>query len=311
MTINDQITPGSTYSFEITETDVSKRLDQYIASIFTAYSRSFFKQLIDGGHVAINGKQSKTGYKLRQGDRVEIIFPSLPEAKMSLAAFEEQFKVTVIASEPDFLIISKPAGLIVHKPNKNSIETTLVDWLLACYAELKYVGIPDRPGIIHRLDKDTSGLLIIPRTQEAFGLFGELFSTRKIDKIYWAIVKGHPDQSGIIDLSIGRDPVRKNRMTHLPKNGIKRDALTSYRVLQYFQDYSLIEVRIMTGRTHQIRVHCAAIGHPVLGDIVYGEQSLLIKRQALHAKQIAFIFKDKTYSFDSQIPADMQKLLTI
>jgi len=310
MVITDRINPGETRCIVVDEQCVGRRLDQCVSEIFTSYTRSFFKNLIDSEHITVNDVPAKAGYKVRLGDTICITLPKLSDAKMSLAAFEEQFKITVVASEPDFLIVSKPAGLMVHKPNEFSTDITLVDWLLSCYAELKHVGTQDRPGIIHRLDKNTSGLLIIPRTQESFGLFGELFRTRKIDKIYWVIVKGHPNQSGTIDLPIGRDPVHKHRMIHLPKSGIKRDAFTSYRVLKYFKYYTLIEVKIMTGRTHQIRVHCAAIGHPVIGDTVYGEPSLLINRQAMHAKQIAFIFKNKAYSFDSDIPADMQKLLT-
>ena len=309
MVINDQVKPGSRVDLEVSDQDVSKRLDLFLAQSFVLYSRSFFKRLIDDGAVLINMRASKSGYILRAGDRVQITFPELPKPGLSLDAFDKRFAVTLVAQEPDFLIICKPAGLMVHKPAKLSKDVTLVDWLLASYADLKHVGIEDRPGIIHRLDKDTSGLLIIPRTNEAFGLFGTLFRSRKIDKIYWAVVKGHPDKSGVIDFPIGRDPVHKCRMIHMPGSGPSREALTSFQVLNYYQEYSLVEVRLVTGRTHQIRVHFAAIGHPVLGDVVYGVKSPLIDRQALHAKKIAFCYKDKLYEFDFPIATDIQKLI--
>jgi len=309
MVINEQVGPGKKFSFTVQEGGgAQQRLDVYLSSIFVRYSRSFLKRLIDDGLVFVDDKKVKGGHLLKAGEVISITFPSLPEAK-NLKAFDKDVGVEVIAQEPDFLIIYKPAGLIVHKPNKYSQELTLVDWLLASYKELSSVGVEDRPGIVHRLDKDTSGLLIIPRNNEAHGIFGDLFRAHKVSKVYWAVVKGHPDRSGTIDFSIGRDPVHKNRMTHLPKSGLARDALTHYKVLSYYPDYSLVEVRLITGRTHQIRVHFAAIGHPLIGDIVYGQPSKLIGRQALDAKKISFQYKGNNYLFDSQVPEDMQKLI--
>lgn len=310
MVINEHIAPGRQITLEVSGDDSGKRVDVFLAQILLLYSRSFFKNLIDDGHVTINQRCAKSGWVLKAGDVIQVVFPELSAPTIDLHAFDDRLGVSIVAQEADFLIVCKPAGLMVHKPNEHSADLTLVDWLVASYGELKQVGIADRPGIIHRLDKDTSGLLIIPRTNEAFKLFGELFRTRKIDKLYWALVQKHPDRCGTIEFPIGRDPVHKHRMAHLPKSGVSRQAFTSYKVLEYYQDYSLVEVRIVTGRTHQIRVHFAAIGHSVLGDTVYGEPSLLISRQALHAKHIAFTYKGKRYEFDSPVAADMQKLIT-
>jgi len=311
MVINEQVASGNPIAIDVLADDVGCRLDVFLARTFVRYSRSFFKKLIDSGSVLVNQQIAKSGYILRLHDCIMVTFPSLPQATFTLDTFEKDFHVEVVARDQDFLIVNKPAGLMVHKPNDFSSDVTLVDWLLASYAELKHVGIADRPGIIHRLDKDTSGLLVIPLNNESFGLFGSLFRSRKVNKLYWALVDGHPDKCGVIDFPIGRDPHHKHRMTHFPKNGVSRDALTSYRVLAYYPKYTLVEVRIVTGRTHQIRVHFAAIGHPVLGDAVYGSQSPAINRQALHAKKISFIYKTQRHEFECAVAADMQALIDV
>jgi len=308
MAVKKQVAPGSGFVFTINEENALQRLDIYLASQFERYSRSFFKRLIGEGLILVDSKRVKAGHLLQVGEVVSVTFPRLPEFK-ELKAFDKDVGVKVVAEEPDFLIVYKPAGLIVHKPSEYSEDVTLVDWLLASYKELVFVGVEDRPGIVHRLDKDTSGLLIIPRNSESHKVFGDLFRARAIKKVYWALVKGHSDRSGTIDFPIGRDPVHKHCMIHLPSKGKSREALTHYKVLAYYPDYSLVEVHLVTGRTHQIRVHFAALGHPVLGDSIYGESSKLISRQALHAKQLSFTYKGKPYSFDYKVPEDMQRLI--
>ncbi len=308
MEITEQVAPGSFYQFTVMLGDSEKRLDHFLSAVFNRYTRSFFKRLLDDGKIFVNEKKVKAGYLLREGDCISVTFPTLPDPK-DLKPFDDSFGVKIVAEEPDFLIVYKPAGLIVHKPNYYSEDFTLVDWLIASYKDIAQVGVEDRPGIVHRLDKDTSGLLIIPRTNEAHNIFSGMFHDRKIEKTYWAIVKGHPDREGTIDYQIGRDPVHKHKMKHFVQHPGAREALTHYKVLAYYKNYTLVEVRLITGRTHQIRVHFSALGHPVWGDSVYSKKALDIGRQALHAKKISFTYKGKTYEYDQPVPEDMQKLL--
>lgn len=306
--IKGQIEPGSTFDLVVEDVNASKRLDIFLSEAFERYSRSFFKQLIADGNVLVNDKVVKASCSLKSNDRVHIFFRQLPEPA-EIKAFDTQLGVRIIAQHADFLVVFKPAGLMVHKPHERATDITLVDWLLAAYPDLRIVGVADRPAIIHRLDKDTSGLLLIPRTNYAHMVFGQLFRSRKIEKTYLALVKGHPERQGSIDFAIGRDPVHKHKMIHLPAAGKARQALTHYRVLAYYPSYSLVEVRIVTGRTHQIRVHFAAIGHSVLGDSVYGQVSPLIGRQALHAYRLAFEYDGELFSYECPVPADMQQLI--
>lgn len=308
MVIQEQIEPSSRFELVVEAEAVNKRLDLFLSEIFVRYSRSFFKRLIVDGQVLVNGTSAKASCALKIGDRVVVSFPRMPEP-IELKAFDVGLGVRVIAEQPDYLVVFKPTGLVVHKPHAYATDVTLVDWLVASYPDLRAVGVSGRPGIIHRLDKDTSGLLIIPRTNYAHVVFGKLFRLHQIEKTYLALVKGHPDRQGTIAFPIGRDPVHKHKMKHLPSSGKVRHALTHYRVLAYYPEYSLLEVRIVTGRTHQIRVHCAAIGHSVLGDALYGEPSALIGRQALHAQRISFEYDGIPVSYECPVPIDMQQLI--
>ncbi len=308
MVIKKQVEPGSSFTFNVTALEHNMRLDTFLSNLFTRYSRSFFKRLVDEGLVQVNGQNTKAGYELHDGYVVTITFPRLPDPQ-ELKAFDADVGVKIVAQHDDFIVVYKPAGLMVHKPNDFCADITLVDWLTASFPELAQVGIENRPGIVHRLDKDTSGLLIIPRNNYAHALIGNLFRERKIQKTYWALVEGHPPKDGLIDLPIGRDPVHKHRMIHLPRHGHAREALTHYQARAYYERYTLLQVNLVTGRTHQIRVHCAAIGHPVVGDTTYGTTSPLIARQALHAKHIAFTYHDIPYVFDWPVPQDMQTLI--
>lgn len=312
----DQIQPNSYFSFSVNESDTHTRLDVYIAQQFSQYSRSFFKHLIAQGWVKINNiVTNKQGNLLKTGDIVTIQFP--PKRTIDPTTIKQiDFGIHTLYEHEHFLIISKPAGLLVHPPSANCTEATLVDWLVANYSEIRTVGYPDRPGIIHRLDKDTSGIIIIPRTNYAHTIFGQLFKDRTIRKKYYALVEGHPEKKGSIDLPIGRDPIARTKMKAFsPDEQLSystkkiRSATTHYNVVEYFDDYSLIEAKPITGRTHQIRVHCAVIGHPIVGDTVYGKKSSLIKRQALHAQELSFTFDNKDYLFSSNRPDDFKNAL--
>jgi 23S rRNA pseudouridine1911/1915/1917 synthase len=190
---------------------------------------------------------------------------------------------------------------------------SLADWLIHNIDDIAHVGSVDRPGIIHRLDKLTSGLMVIPRTMYAYNLFGIMFRERTIQKTYYALVTGHPPKEGTIDLHIGRDPVQRNKMTtyrSLAQAETKaRHAITHYTVEQYFENAALVRVTLETGRTHQIRVHFAAIGYPIIGDILYGKASPLIERQALHAAELDFNFDGTSYHVTSPLPEDIKKVM--
>lgn len=291
-----------------------ERLDYYLSKSFSDYSRSFFKRLIEDGHVSINGKPvSKQGTPVKKDDIVSVTFPT-HSPREATALLTNMPPIEIVFEHKHFLIINKPANLLVHQAATKAEDPSVVDWLLTTMHDIAQIGQTDRPGIVHRLDKDTSGLLVIARTNYAHGKFADLFKDRTIKKTYRAIVHGHPPRSGIIDLSIGRHPVARHKMAAFPANSptrqLKREAVTHYQVLNYFEDCALVEAKPVTGRTHQIRVHLAAIGHPIVGDTVYGTQKTIkIKRQALHAYGLTFIFDEQEFNFTQQEPVDFAALL--
>ncbi len=312
---SELIKPNSTFSFTITQSDAGTRLDQFMCRQFPLYSRNFFQQTIDKKRIWVNDTAAiKCGVKLRFADIVTITFPPDKKVDASSQAVQE-LGIELLHEDPHFLIIYKPAGVLVHRPNTYCTTISLVDWITNHYQEIKDVGFVDRPGIIHRLDKNTSGLLVIPRTNIAHNQFGAMFKDRTIHKTYYALVQGHPDREGSIDFPIGRDPRIRTRMkAYDPKKRFMpedvRQSLTHYKVVEYFKDSSLVEVTLVTGRTHQIRVHFTAIGHPLIGDTIYGDAAKEIDRQALHAHSVSFTFNEKNYTFSRAIPDDMATLIT-
>lgn len=308
MRTDGQIQAGSRFDLKVPPEHEGNRLDRFLASQFVRYSRSFFNRLINEGMVCINGAvELKAGAFLKDGDTVTIQFPSPRTIEAKDLKFEPP--VEVVYECPEFLIVSKPAGLVIHAPSELSTEITLVDWLLAHYQDIKAVGYVDRPGIVHRLDKDTSGILIVPRTNHAHGIFGNMFRDRKVKKVYYAVVEGHPDKKGTITLPISRDPITKIKMSTQAHGPKLREAETRYEVVEYFDNAALVKVMPVTGRTHQIRVHFAAIGHPLIGDATYGKPSKYIDRHALHAQELSFEFNGTPYHFEKEPPADFQKLV--
>ena len=208
----------------------------------------------------------------------------------------------------NIFLIGKSAGLVVYAPHRDYKNISLVDWLKYYYKDIEGVGNAERPGIVHRLDKDTSGIMVIARTNYAHVQLSMLFKERALAKIYQALVEGVPPQEGVIDLRVSRHPLQPQKMTH--KMG-GREAITQYKVLEQFKKHALLELRPLTGRTHQIRVHCAGMGHPVLGDIMYGKRSPLIERQALHAYALAFEFDGISYNFFQDPPTDFLHALKL
>ncbi|MCL4361829.1 RluA family pseudouridine synthase [Candidatus Dependentiae bacterium] len=304
------ILPGTKTSIIVENIITAPRIDIFLVQKFPGMSRSFFQKLIDDQNIELNGKKvTKSSTPIKENDQIYI---EMPETQYSSDKVDcTNLGVELIHENQHFLIVYKPAGLIVHTPNEDSKMPTLVDWIQYYFSEISAVGSKDRPGIVHRLDKDTSGLVIIARNDYTHNVFSKLFKDRQVKKTYYAIAHGHPEKSGTIDFSIIRHPVLRNKMMHVIGQG--RDAITRYKVEKYFsigdKNFSLIKLNPVTGRTHQIRVHLAAIGNPILADAVYGESSKLISRQALHAHSLEFEFEGQKFNFTKELPADMQAVI--
>lgn len=314
---------GSLLQLMVEEGHAGQRIDKYLCQALPDYSRSFFQNLIEQGSVTINGNTAKSSSMVKCSDAISITLPVV-EKQPIYTPVNSDLGIEILHSHEHFFIIHKPAHLLVHKTEVPTQDPTVVDWLLSKHHELIDVGSIERPGIVHRLDRETSGLLIISRTNLAHSIFGQMFKKRTINKSYLAIVQGHPPATGSIDLSIGRHPTQRKKMTtFIPDDNALsttkiitsrnptsiRNAITHYTVKKYFADSSLVEVHPVTGRTHQIRVHFAAIGHPLIGDYLYGAPSKLINRHALHAATLSFTFQDTPFHFSKEVPEDFKRLI--
>ncbi|UCG54080.1 MAG: RluA family pseudouridine synthase, partial [Dehalococcoidia bacterium] len=242
------------------------RLDKFIGEKYLELSRTYAKKLIEEGHITVNGKSAKASLKLRSGDLLSIRIPS-PETSQLTA---DDIPLKIIYEDSDLLVVDKPSGLTVH-PAPGNPRHTLVNAILARFPNLPNGGDVLRPGIVHRLDKDTSGLILVAKNRQALNNLSNQFKKRSVTKTYLVLVKGQlSPRRGFIEAPIGRNPHNPKRMA-VVENG--RDARTEYSVLTYVSDCSLLEIKLETGRTHQIRVHLSAIGYPVVGDITYGVKS--------------------------------------
>ena len=280
------------------------RLDKFVGDRCPELSRTHAQKLIAEGFITVNGRPAKPSLKLSVGDKIDISIP--PESSGPLSP--EDIPLKIVYEDADLLVVDKPPGLAVH-PAPGHPSHTLVNAVLGYLPSLADDDFV-RPGIVHRLDKDTSGLIIVARNRPAHENLSDQFKARSVSKSYIVLVKGRlSPESGVIEASIGRDSRNRQRMAVVAKG---REARTEYRVLKYFKDYSLLEIRPRTGRTHQIRVHLAAIGFPVVGDSVYGVVSPLLSRQFLHAGRLGFNLPStgKPVEFTSPLPADLQKALT-
>jgi len=294
--------------------DRGLRLDVFLAQRLENLTRSQIQSLNRSGAIRIEGHADKSGYRIRGGETIEVDLHALTPAP---PLNPEQIPLQIHFEDRDMAVIEKPAGLVVH-PGSGTRDATLVHGLLWHFQQLSSTGGDARPGIVHRLDKKTSGLLIVAKNNVAHARLSSDFQDRKIQKTYLALVHGRPrQQSGTIELSVGRHPTIRTKMTAGTARG--RAAFTEYRVLEEFRGFSLLEVRIKTGRTHQIRVHLSAIGHPVVGDDVYGDSSYRqfvkkygpLNRYFLHAAVLRLNHPTtgETLEFHSPLPPGLQNLI--
>jgi 23S rRNA pseudouridine1911/1915/1917 synthase len=280
------------------------RLDQFLARELPQFSRSRLQTLIRKENVKLNGAPARPRDLVRTGDRIEVNEP--PPEKIDNRP--EPIPLDVLDEDDDLIVINKPAGLVVH-PGAGHREHTLVNALLHHFPKLSGIGGKERPGIVHRLDKETSGCLVVAKTDEAHRALAKQFANRAVEKIYLALVAGKLRKIvGIIDEKIGRHPVYRQRMSIAPKRG--REAKTGYRVRSSSGKMSLIECTLHSGRTHQIRVHLHHLGHPVLGDKIYGAKYAKgFPRQMLHAWKLAFQhpLTREWKEFEAPVPQDFRE----
>ncbi len=283
-----------------------ERLDQVIAAHVPELSRAMAQRLIKDGAATVNGRPSKPGYRVQAGDSIVVHIPN--ELPAPIAA--EAIPLDIVYEDEAMLVVDKPAGMVVH-PSPGHTSGTLVNALLARYPHIGDVGGADRGGIVHRLDKGTSGLLVVAKNEEAHAALRRQFKRHQVSKTYLALVEGRVRPAeGIIEAPMGRDKRQPTRMAVVHGG---REARTTYRAIEYFDEHTLLEVYPQTGRTHQIRVHLAWMGYPVVGDAMYGRrhQQLLQGRHFLHAARLRLTHPigGREIEFESRLPPELTAVL--
>jgi 23S rRNA pseudouridine1911/1915/1917 synthase len=297
------------FSLTVDAGAAGERLDRWLAARVADVSRARLQELIEEGHVRIDGVVRKRAHRLQRGERVDVEIP--PRAANELRP--EPIALTIIHEDDDVLVVDKAAGMVVH-PGAGHAHATLAAAALAHAPAIATIGGARRPGIVHRLDKDTSGLLVIAKTPRAYDSLTRQLVARTVKRRYVAVVHGRMRAaSGVVDAPIGRDPRHRQRMAVLPIGKGKR-AVTRWRVVERFPQFTHLDVSLETGRTHQIRVHLASLGHPVVGDPVYGGRSrppLPFEGLALHAAGLSFVHPgtQEVQDFTASVPARMAHLL--
>ena len=289
----------NSYSFIAGIEDVGTRIDKWLISKEIDITRNSLQKLIDDGGVTVNGSPVGKSYKLRNGDSVLI---DIPEPK-ELEVEAQDIPIDIVYEDDELLVVNKPKGMVVHPAPGNPDKTLVNALLFHCEGRLSSINGVIRPGIVHRIDKNTSGLLVVAKTDNAHNFLAQQISEHSFTREYRAVVCGRfGEQSGTLDAPIGRDKRDRKKMCVCMQNS--KNAVTHFEVIEQYDKYAYMKFILETGRTHQIRVHCAYIGHPVLGDDVYGKPFKGLEGQCLHAKKLGFIHpQTKEYmEFESELP---------
>lgn len=297
------------YEFIVSEESEGERVDKYLTMLMDSLSRSYLQKLLKESHVTVGGQPVKANYRIKTEDAVRVLLPPL----ITPDILPENIPLEVLYEDEDVIVVNKPKGMVVH-PAPGHYSGTLVNALLYHCHNLSGINGVLRPGIVHRIDKDTTGSIIACKNDAAHASIAEQLKEHSIIRKYHAIVCGRlPEIEGTIHTRIGRHPTDRKKMAVVREGG--KDAITHYRVLQQFEKYTYVECILETGRTHQIRVHMASIGHPLLGDEIYGTPSKQYKLQGqcLHAKILGFSHPStgKYIETDAPLPGYFEHLLTI
>ena len=296
------------YNFIIDSSDIGKRIDKYLSENIEDISRSQFSLLIENGDISVNGKSVSKSYKLSIND---LIFVSIPEPT-ELEAVPEDIPLDILYEDDDIIVVNKSKGMVVH-PAAGNYSGTLVNALLFhCKGKLSGINGVLRPGIVHRIDKNTSGILVVAKSDVAHKSLSEQIKEHSMTREYRAVIYGHlKDTNGLVDAPIGRSAIDRKRMCVTDKNS--KNAITHYKVIEEYKDFSYICCKLETGRTHQIRVHMSYIGHPLAGDDVYGPKKVIteLHGQCLHAMKLGFVHpvSGVYMEFSSDLPEYFTKFL--
>ncbi|MBM4405195.1 MAG: RluA family pseudouridine synthase [Chloroflexi bacterium] len=288
----------------LTAAESASRLDKFLSEQLPSLTRSYVKNLIDDGLVLVNDHPAKPSQKLKAGDSVRVTEPDAAPIEVT----PQEIPLDVLYEDSDVIVINKPAGLTVH-PAPGHPDSTLVNAILARCPDLGAINGDIRPGIVHRLDKDTSGVMVVAKNQAAQQSLAQQFKDRTVEKSYIALATGRvKHEKGMITAALGRNPRDRKKISVLVGG---RPSITSYQVVRRYKEAALIEALPKTGRTHQIRAHMASIGHPLVGDGLYGGGTKLLGRQFLHAARLAFTHPrtGQRVSFEAKLPDDLERVL--